>query len=193
MTSANLASVRLEGSETRIRKILKDLNGRATVIIRGSGKVLYVGVPTSELGWLDKVARDIGCTKQVLPSLPAHKKALCGILTVSKRYHEGRCKACAIARAQMGQAGKEASTKTPKASASTTVGKIEPGQKFDLNGVIASLELTHDRVFNQLEVLENLITDLKGYRDARDKLGELEQEAKDRMGAARNLLNSDKF
>ncbi len=192
MTNANLASVRLEGTEPRIRKILRDLNGRATVIIRGSGKTLYVGVPSSELGWLDKVARDIGCTKHELPSLPEYKKALCGILTVSKRYHEGRCKACAIVRAQMPPAEKRA-PKAAKASKPVTVGKIEPGQNFDLNGVIASLEITHDRVFNQLEVLENLITDMKGYRDASDKLGELEQEAKDRMRAARNLLNDGKF
>jgi len=191
MTSANLVSVRLEGTEPRIRKILKDLNGRATVIIRGSGKVLFVGVPSNELGWLDKVARDIGCTKHELPSLPKHEKALCGILTVSKRYHEGRCKACAAVRAQMAMV--PAPLKPAKVAKAVTVGKIEPGQNFDLNGVIASLEITHDRVFNQLETLENLITDLKGYRDASDKLGELEQEAKDRMSAARNLLNSGKF
>ncbi len=191
MASANLAPVRLDGSELRIRKILKDLNGRATVIIRGGGKVLFVGVPSSELGWLDKVARDIGCTKKELPSLPDHEKALCGILTVSKRYHEGRCKACAIARAQMPTA--PAAPKRARASKAQTVGKIEPGQNFDLNGVIASLELTHDRIYERLETLENLITDLKKYRDATDKLVELEQEAKERMSAARNLLNSDKF
>ncbi len=192
MTSANLVSVRLEGSEPRIRKILKDLNGRATVIIRGSGKALYVGIPSSELGWLDKIAKDIGCTKHGLPSLPEHEKALCGILTVSKRSHEGRCKVCARVRAQMPPAEKKA-PKAAKASKPVTVGKIEPGQNFDLNGVIASLEITHDRVFNQLEILENLITDMKGYRSASDKLGELEQEAKDRMSAARNLLNDGKF
>jgi len=191
MTSPNLASVRLEGTEPRIRKILKDLNGRATVIIRGSGKALYVGVPHSELGWLDKIAKDIGCTKHELPSLPKHEKALCGILTVSRRYHEGRCKACAIVRTQMPVV--PAAPKRARASKAVAVGKIEPGQNFDLNGVIASLELTHDRIFNQLETLENLITDLKGYRDASDKLGELEQEAKDRMSAARNLLNSGEF
>ncbi len=192
MTSTKLVSVRLEGTELRIRKILKDLNGRATVIIRESGKTLYVGVPPSELGWLDKIAKDIGCTKQELTSLPEHEKALCGILTVSKRYHEGRCKACAIMRAQMPPAEKKV-PKIAKASAAETVGKIEPGQSFDLNGVIASLEITHDRIFNQLETLENLITDLKKYREATDKLGELEQEAKDRMKAARNLLNSGEF
>ena len=192
MTNTSLASVRLDGSEPRIRKILKDLNGRATVIIRGSGKVLFVGVPPIELGWLDKVARVIGCTKHELPSLPEHEKALCGILTVDRRHHEGRCKACANIRSRMPPAEKR-TPKSVKASKAVTVGEIEPGQNFDLNGVIASLEITHDRVFNQLEVLENLITDLKGYRDARDKLGELEQEAKDRMSAARNLLNNGKF
>ncbi len=191
MTNTSLASVRLEGSEPRIRRILKDLNGRATVIIRGGSKVLFVGVPSNELGWLDKVARDIGCTKHELPSLPKHEKALCGILSVSKRYHEGRCKACAIVRAQMSPVRKEPTKQRP--SKATTVGKIEPGQNFDLNGVVASLEITHDRVFNQLDTLGNLITDLKKYREATDKLGELEQEAKDRMSAARNLLNSDKF
>ncbi len=191
MTTANLASVRLEGTEPRIRKILKDLNGRATIIIRGSGKALYVGVPSNELGWLDKAARDIGCTKHELPSLPEHEKALCGILTVSKRYHEGRCKACARVRSEMPPVRKEPPGQRP--SKAKTVGKIEPGQNFDLNGVIASIEITHDRLFGELETLENLLTNLKGYREAEGKLGELEQEAKDRMSAARNLLNDSKF
>ena len=192
MTSANLASVRLEGSKPRIRKILKYLNGRATVIIRGSGKALYVGIPSNELGWLDKIAKDIGCTKHELPSLPYYEKALCGILTVSKRYHEGMCKACAIVRAKTGPVEKRV-PRSVKASKPVTVGKIEPGQNFDLNGVIASIEITHDRLFGELETLENLLVNLKGYRDAASKLGELEQEAKDRMSAARNLLNSSKF
>lgn len=188
MTSASLASVKLEGTEARIRKILKDLNARATVIIRGSGKALYVAVPTSELGWLDKIAKDIGCTKHELPSLPKHAKALCGILTVSKRHHEGRCKACAIVRSEMPPVRKQLTK--PRTMKVVTVGKIEPGQNFDLNGVIASIEITHDRLFERLETLENLLTNLKGYREAEGKLGELEQEARDRMSAARNLLNS---
>jgi len=193
MTIANLVSVRLEGTEARIHKILKDLNGRATVVIHGSGKVLYVGVPSSELGWLDKVVKDIGCTKQEIPLLPEYEKALCGILTVSRRYHEGRCKACARVRAQMGPAGKAAPIKKLLSSAPITVGKIEPGQNFDLNGVIASIEITHDKLFGELESLENLLANLKGYRDAKSKLGELEQEARDRMSAARNLLSEGKF
>ena len=191
MTSANLVAVKLEGSETHVHKMLKYLNGRATVIIRGSGGTLYVGVPSNELRWLDKVTKDVGCTKQEIPSLPEHKKALCGILTVSKRFHEGRCKACARVRSEMAPVRKEL-TKPPP-SKTITVGKIEPGQNFDLNGVIASIEITHDRLFGELETLENLLTNLKGFREAESKLGELEQEAKDRMSAARNLLNSDKF
>lgn len=191
MTSANLASVRLEGSRPRIRKILKDLNNRATVVIRGSGKALYVGVPPNELHWLDKIAKDIGCTKHELPSLPEHEKALCGVLTISKRYHESRCKACARVKSEMPPARKE--PKRPRPSKAVSVGKIEPGQNFDLNGVIASIEITHDRLFGQLESLENLLTNLKGYRDAKDKLTELEQEAMDRMSAARNLLGDSKF
>ncbi|GAI15658.1 unnamed protein product, partial [marine sediment metagenome] len=99
--------------------------------------------------------------------------------------------ACTLVRSEMPPVRKEPTKQRP--SKTVTVGKIEPGQSFDLNGVIASLEITHDRVFNQLETLENLITDLKGYRSAKDKLGELEQEAKDRMSAARNLLNNGKF
>lgn len=198
MISPNLASAKLEGTEARIRKILKDLNGRATAIVRGSSErkgtaILYVAVPANELGWLDKVAKDIGCTKHEIPSLPEHEKALCGVLTVNRRHHEGRCRACAKVRAQTAPAGKRVPTKTPKASASKTIGKIEPGQNFDLDGVIASIEVTYDRLFSQLEFLENLLNNLKGYRDAKGKLDGLEQEAKDRMNAARNLLNNSKI
>ena len=189
MSNTNLSVVRLEGSEYRIHKLLKDLNGRATVIVRGSRGILYVGLPSQELGWLDKVIKDIGCKKQELPSLPEHEAALCGVLVINRRYHEGRCKACAVLRVQKPPVTKQ--PRKPRASKAIVVAKIEPGQNFDLNGVIASIEITHDRLFAQLDSLETLMTNLKAYRDAKDQLSGLEQEAKDRMGAARKLLNED--
>ena len=191
MTSSNLASIKLEGTEARIRKVFKDLNGRATTVIRGGTGVLYISLPSSELGWMDKVVKDIGCKKSELSSFPMHEKALCGTLTVDRLHHEGRCKACARVRDQSPRVRKI--PRTPQASPVVPVGKIEPGQEFNLNGVIASLELTHDRMFGQLESLENLMTNLKGYREAAGKLVEYEQEVKDRMSAARNLLSSGKF
>lgn len=180
MTGTNLSVVKLEGTESRIRKILKDLNGRATVIVRGAPNILYVGIPNGELGWLEKVAKDLGCKKQEVPSLPEHQKTLCGILTTQRRSHEARCKACAALRPPK-----------PKVSAPVTAAKIEPGQDFNLDGVIASIEITHERMFEQLDRLEELLTSLKGYRDAREKLAGLEQEAKDRMQAAKKLLNEE--
>lgn len=182
MTTNNLSAIRIEGSEARIRKMLTDLDGRATVVIRGGKGVLYVGVPPQELGWLDKVARDRGCKKQEVRSLPGHEKALCGVFTTNRRFHEPHCKTCMKLRPQK-----------PGPSAPVIVAKIEPGQDFNLSGVIASLEITRDRLFEQLDQMERLITNLKGYRDAESKLVSLEQESRDRIQAARELLNEGKL
>ena len=191
MTSTNLSTVKLEGTPIRIRRALKFLNGRATLVVHGSKQILFIGVPHSELGWLDKVAKDIGCKKLELNVMPKYETALCGLLTTDKWHHEGRCKACGKIREARGPVKKP--RKAPTALKCKTVGKVEPGQSFDLNGVIASVEVTHDRIFAELEGLENLLTNLKGYRDAMGKLSDLEQEAKDRMNAARNLLQDGKF
>ena len=182
MVSTNLSAVRLEGTEYSIRKIMKDLNGRAAVIIRGGKGLLYVGVPSIELGWLDKLVGDIGVKKHEIQSLPEHKVAPCGARVIHLKQHTGRCKACLTLRPKAGKPG------VPE-----TVAMIEPGQDFNLDGVIASLEITRERIYEQLEKLESLIGNLKGFREARDKLTELEKEAKDRMQAAKILLNEGRY
>jgi len=187
MSTGNLISVKLEGTESRIRKILKDLDGRAAMVVRGGGTVLYVGVPASELGWLDTVAKDIGCKKQEVESLPGHDKALCGILTVSRRYHEGRCKACARIRAQLAPAEKEVVRK-PRVRADKVIAKLEPGAPLNLDGVISSIEVTRDQLWEKVESIDNLLTNLKAYRDAKEKFTELKAEADKRVDAVKLLL-----
>jgi len=184
MVSTNLSAVRLEGTEYSIRKVMKDLNGRAAVVIRGGKGLLYVGVPSIELGWLDKLVKDIGVKKHEIQSLPEHKIAPCGAHVIHLKQHTGRCKACARLRPAGGPS---------KATKAETVAVIEPGQDFNLDGVIASLEITRERIYEQLEKLEALIGNLKGFREARDKLTGLEKEAKDRMQAAKMLLNEGRY
>ncbi|KKK60839.1 hypothetical protein LCGC14_3020320, partial [marine sediment metagenome] len=94
-SNGSLSSVKLEGTEYRIHKVFKDLNGRASIVIKGGKGILYVGVPSSELGWLDKVTKDIGVKKHEITILPKYGKAPCGILVVNLHQHVGRCKTCA--------------------------------------------------------------------------------------------------
>ena len=185
MTGANLSYVKLEGTAIRIRKMLMHLNGRATLLVRGSKGVVFVGMPSIELGWIDKVAKDVGCKKAEIMSIPEHTKALCGVFTTNASAHEAHCKACARGRMP---AGKLTTIPKPVPSKPATIAHIEPGQNFDLNGVIASIEITHDRLFAELENIENLLTNLKAYRDAEEKLTCLGKEASERMQAVRKLL-----
>ena len=181
-TPSGLSAVKLEGSESHIRRVLKDINGRATKIIRGPKGVLYVGVPSSELAWLDTVAKDAGCKKSEISSFPDHRKAPCGVLTTDRPHHALRCKACIALRP------KDRSSVSSKASEVIVVARIEPGQDFNLDGIITSLEATREKMFGQLESIESLLTNLKAYRDARNMMVELEQEVKDRLKAVRLLL-----
>ena len=105
MTSANISIVRIEGTEAHVRMFLRDVNGRATKIVRDKGNVVYVCLPSQELGWLDKVARDVNVKKQEVRELPAHQVALCGICTTQLKQHSARCKRCTAMRPKKSQDG----------------------------------------------------------------------------------------
>jgi len=179
-----MCATKLEGSEYRIHKVLKDLNNRAYMVIRGGRGTLYVSVPGPELGWLDKVTRDIGIKKQEIHNLPEHKKAPCGALVVNLEQHKGRCKACQALRTTVS---------APKPQKAITVARIEPGQDFSLDGVISSLEATRNRVASQLEVVDNLLNNLKQYKDAKLMITELGSEVKGRVDAVKLLIQDGKL
>ncbi len=167
---------KLEGSEYRIRKSLRDLREAQTKVQDGR-TTLYVQIPPNELGWLEKVAKDIGLKLLEIPQLPVYKTAPCGVNTTNVSMHKARCRKC---RALIGK---------PIAASTMTLGKIEPGQELNLDSVIASLGATKDKLYAELEKVEGLLTNLTGYRDAKTKLNDLEKEVEEKMAAARMILH----
>jgi hypothetical protein len=177
---------------------LKDLDGRATTVVRDTSNIIYVAVPPSELGWLDKVVKDMGCKRLDVDELPEHEIALCGTKTTHKKQHEGGCKSCRVLHAQQEsqrpkKEKRERKPRKPRSSKSTRIlAKIEPGQNFDLDGVITSVEMTRDRLLEAYNGLDDLAKNLRAYKDITERIPSLEQEAKDRMAAARKLLEGVK-
>lgn len=127
------AFVRLEGTPTRIRKVMKDVNGRVSKIIRGNEGLIYVELPSQELGWIDKVAKDLGVKKVEMSTLPTHSRAPCGALTVNLRGHSGRCKKCADLRPLK-----------PHNGEARTVVKVEGLHNLTLDGLISLMKVKRD-------------------------------------------------
>ncbi len=189
MVGSTICPVRIEGTPARIRKMNKDVINRVSVLIRDTNARLYVGVPSQELGWLDKVCKDTGVKKTEIQEFPKYSKAKCGVCTTNVKQHEGHCNAC---RAIAGKEPMAVSAGKRKAhnSSAVTIAKIEPGQNFDLNGVVASAEITRDRLLEAYEKLDNLIKNLNEYKDIRDRIPDLEKEAVERMNAVKKLIGA---
>ena len=88
------AIVKLDGSELHIRKCIRDMKDRAKVMVRGKKVELFIEVPESEVGWVEKVATDLNLKTNMLPTLPPYKVAPCGIKTTDLLHHQLRCKKC---------------------------------------------------------------------------------------------------
>lgn len=83
--------------------------------------------------------------------------------------------------------------KCKELSGGKVVAKLEPGQDFNLDGVIASLEPIREQLVERFETLDNLINNLKAYRDAKDKISELTTEVDKRIAAVKLLIAERKL
>lgn len=131
--SISMVFVRLEGTKARMRKLMKDISSRATTIIRGVEGIIYVALPSQELSWIDKVAKDDGVHKAEIQGLPKHDRALCGVLTVNLHKHIGRCRKC-----------QELKPRKPHSGEVITVAKVEGLQELSLNGLISVMKQKMD-------------------------------------------------
>lgn len=145
MTNSQMSIVKIEGTNTRMRKFLKDVNSRASKIVRDTSAV-YVAVPAQELGWLDKVAKDVGVKRLEVQEFPANKQAPCGIFTTQLRYHTGRCKKCAALRVSKPQSGE-----------CKTVLKVEGLQDFSINGLLSLMKQRMDEALGLAQEYDTTI------------------------------------
>lgn len=165
MTSTQPSVVRLEGTDTRIRKLMKDLNGRATILVRGGKGVVYAGVPNQELGWLDKIARDIGVKKAEIPAFPKYEKAPCGVFTTAPHYHVGRCRKCAALRPQKSHDGE-----------SKTVVRVEGLHDLTLNGLIGLMKGKMDEAMALAQEYDTVVKALEKVPELQLQLGALTKQ-----------------
>lgn len=73
------------------------------------------------------------------------------------------------------------------------VAKLEPGVDFNLDGIISSVEVVKDQLWEKVEYLDTLLVNLKQYRDDKEKITELSVEADKRVAAVKLLISEGKL
>ncbi len=73
------------------------------------------------------------------------------------------------------------------------VAKLEPGVDFNLDGIISSVEVVKDQLWEKVEYLDTLLVNLKYYRDDKEKITELSVEADKRVAAVKLLISEGKL
>lgn len=187
MASPNLQAVKLEGTEAHIKKILRHLDGRATVVVRGAKTELFVAVPGSELGWLDKVAHDMGCKKLEIPELPEHEKAPCGILTTDVRHHKARCKECLKLKPEK-PAPVPRTTRSRNGKAQTVV-KVEGLHDLTLEGLVTFMKNRMEDALALASEYDTVLKALEKIPELEDKLGQFQGELDSHRNALKYFAN----
>lgn len=184
MVNDHLYWVRVEGTDAHIRKFSKDARGRVTKFITSGKELVYVAVPGSELGWLDKVAQDDGCKKRELPNAPEYQEAACGELVMDNDRHKGRCRKCQAILYP---------NRPVKATPVKVVGKLEPGpdMHIDLESVMKSLEATRDKFLEEYTRVDEAVRAVKLVIDSRQQLSELKSTFDKNMAALKTVMNID--
>lgn len=165
MTVGNTSVVRIEGTLAHMGKFLKDVSNRASKVVRGSSGVVYVELPSSELGWLDKVAKDTNVKKLEIPHLPTYKTAPCGILTTALYSHVPRCKKCAALRPPKPHDGEAA-----------TVVKVEGLEDLTLWGMIDFMKKRMDEALLLAQEYENVIKAVENIPELESQIKRLQEQ-----------------
>jgi len=172
---------------------------------------IIVCISNHHQGWLSDLCRDFNSDLSMLDQAPAGLKVPkresyltpCGeeffdpILVSNHVRFCDKCKSLAPAKAEAPKVAAPKRRGRPlgksRSGKARTVAKLEPGMNYDLNGVISSIEIVRDRMWEKCEFLDNLIINLKNYRDDKEKITELSIEASQRVDAVELLLRDGKL
>lgn len=172
-------------SEKKLDGVFKSLREKRVMVRRRDGNLFVCASPNHQV-LLSSLCKNSGAALEILRKAPeglnAPKqevyKAPCGEEFYDPMLygpHHRRCPKC------------------KELSGGKVVAKLEPGQDFNLDGVIASLEPIREQLVERFETLDNLINNLKAYRDAKDKISELTTEADKRIAAVKLLIAERKL
>lgn len=172
-------------SEETNRKVIKSLREQH-LLVRSKDGDLYACISNHHQVWLSNVCKDFGASFLILEQAPTGIRiprqeeylAPCGEKLYDPMLFAQHCRSC---------------LKCKKVKGAVVIAKLEPWKELNLDGVISSLEVVRDQLWERVEGLDNLLTDLKGFRDAKGKLAELNTEADKRVNAVRLLLRDNKL
>jgi len=176
---------KVEGtSPAALDNVMKSLRKQKLMVRRTNGQLLAC-ISTTHQHWLTKICGDFNAVARAMEEAPVGVRspkqevytAPCGeefYDPIMYSHHFRKCQKCRKAEAP-------------------TVARIEPGQELNLDGIIASVEITRDRLYAQVEIIDSLMKDLTGYRDTKNQLDKLEGEVKDRINAVKLLVKDNKL
>ena len=176
--------VRIEGNEYHMRKGLRDLKDRVKTLVNGKKTQIFVEVPDSELGWLEKVTKDIGLSTISIPTMPHYDPAPCGVLTTDLMHHTLRCKKCIKAT---GRIKKERHT--------SIVGPVQriakvPGLKtLDMKSLIALYKQRMEECLTLAQMYDSAIKALEGMETVDKRLAEIQKEKEEHKKALELFLH----
>jgi len=167
------------------RNVMKSLRNEHLMVRRRDGK-LYACISNHHQVWLSKVCQDFSAQLRVLEEAPV------GLNAPSKEEYITPCGEKFYDPVQYSH---HFSTciKCSKSAKAKVVAKLEPGVEHDLNGVIASIEVIRDQMWEKVETMDELLSNLKVYRDSKEKLTGLNEEVTKRIEAVRMLLREGKL
>lgn len=172
-------------SKEGLRSVLKSLRTQHLMVRRRNGD-LVACVSNNHQIWLSRVCQDFHANLQVLEEPPvgirAPKKevytAPCGAELYDPILYSHHCRSCLECK---------------KIAGAKVVAKVEPGVEHNLDGVIASLEVVREQLMEKCEAVDELVVNLKAYRDAKGQLSGLYTEVDMRVNAVKLLISEGKL
>lgn len=167
------------------RNVVKSLREQH-LMVRWRNSKLYACISNQHQNWLSRVCQDFGASSRMLEEAPV------GISAPTKEEYLTPCGEKFYDPIQYSQHFRTCE-KCSKGAKVKVVAKLEPGVEYNLNGVISSLEVVRDQMWEKVETMDNLLNNLKVYRDSKEKLVSLDEEVGKRVEAVRMLLKDGKL
>jgi hypothetical protein len=178
------AWISIKGSPIKVRRSFHDFKDHAKTLVRGTKTQIFLEVPDSEIGWVDKVVKDLGLSAVSIPVAPVYKTAPCGVFTADLVHHVARCKQCASTAGRI-----KRDHKTPKAGRVIRVAKVPGLAELDLKSMIAVMKQRMDECMTLAQSYDLAIKAIEGISTVESRLAEIQKEKIEHRKALELFLN----
>jgi hypothetical protein len=178
------AWIRVTGTPVKIHRSFKDFKDKAKTLVRGSKTQIFLEVPDSEIGWVDKVAKDLGISAISIPVAPTYKTAPCGALTVDISHHVSRCKQCAATEGRIAKKARKAT----KAGKVIRVAKVPGLAELDLKSMLAVMKQRMEECMTLAQNYDSAIKAIEGMTTVEARLAEIVKEKVEHQKALEMFL-----